>query len=137
MRLLCILVFLYSGSAMAKAPDFLRWQAARYTIKLDTEPRLDFYKMILYNRSYGLAKCLVENAGASNKIEECDAKFLQTFGRFYKKLEAGVPAVKVTSCYPAARLASEEAKFPPYEFLKGHDVFLLDLDKFTGCISKS
>ncbi len=133
--LLCVL--LTCGTAYPRDAKFT-WDSARSSLESETKQQLDFMKVVLYNRSYGLAKCLVEHPNSSAGVNKCAQKFLEEFQGFYLMI-ANYDVVapdKIANCFAKNRMPREERRFPPYRFLKGAHVHLYDLKKLTECIKR-
>jgi hypothetical protein len=113
------------------------WDSARSSLASETKQQLDFMKVVLYNRSYGLAKCVVEHPDSSTEVNKCAASFLEDFQRFYLIVANfdAVPPKKMAACFAKNRLLREERRYPPYQFLTGSHVHLYDLKKLNECLT--
>src|SRR6478609_1049474 len=121
--LLCVLS---CGSAFCREKK-VTWDSARSSLESETKQQLDFMKVVLYNRSYGLAKCAVEHPDASAE-NKCVGAFLEDFRRFYLIVANfdAIPSKKMATCFAKYRLLREERRYPPYRFLAGSQVHLYD-----------
>ncbi len=115
--LLCVL--LTCGTAYPRDAKFT-WDSARSSVESETKQQLDFMKVVLYNRSYGLAKCLVEHPNSSAGVNKCAQKFLEEFQGFYLMI-ANYDVVapdKIAKCFAKNRMPREERRFRLIAFLK-------------------
>jgi hypothetical protein len=122
-----------SGATLAQ-PTRLRWEAAASAFKEETEELLNFQKMILYNRVFGLSRCLADNHSSSEALDLCEKAFLERLKQLYRASEEQ-PVSKLQRCYAVSRLKIEEAEFPPFDFLRGQETHLYNLQKLTDCVT--
>ena len=99
---------------------------------------IDAIKMLLYNKAYIYYACLVSigrEKFSDKAVAECVQEPMTELMAGLSKAKDYSGNPKAAACETKARLVKEEADFPPYDFLAGDDVHLLDFKAMRTCLT--
>ena len=99
---------------------------------------IDAIKMLLYNKAYIYYACLVSigrEKFSDKAVAECVLEPMTELMAGLSKAKEYSGNPKAAACETKARLIKEEAEFPPYDFLAGDDVHLLDFKAMRTCLT--
>ena len=99
---------------------------------------IDAIKMLFYNKAYIYYACLVSigrEKFSDKAVAECAQEPMAELMAGFNKAKDYSSNPKATACETKARLAKEEADFPPYAFLAGDDVHLYDFKAMRMCLT--
>ena len=99
---------------------------------------IDAIKVLFYNKAYIYYACLVSigrEKFSDKAVAECVQEPMTEFIAGLSKAKEYLSNPKAAACETKARLVKEEADFPPYGFLAGDDVHLLDFKTIRTCLT--
>ena len=99
---------------------------------------IDAIKMLLYNKAYIYYACLVSigrEKFSDKAVAECVQEPMTELMAGLSKAKDYSGNPKAAACETKARLTKEEGDFPPYDFLAGDDVHLLDFKAMRTCLT--
>ena len=99
---------------------------------------VDAIKMLFYNKAYIYYACLVSigrEKFSDKAVAECAQEPMTELMAGFNKAKDYSGNRKAAACETKARLAKEEADFPPFAFLAGDDVHLYDFKAMRTCLT--
>ena len=99
---------------------------------------VDAIKMLFYNKAYIYYACLVSigrEKFSDKAVAECVQEPMKELIAGSRNPREYSKNPKAETCETKARLAKEEAGFPPYAFLAGDDVHLFDFRTMRICLT--
>lgn len=99
---------------------------------------IDAIKMLFYNKAYIYYACLISigrEKFSDKAVAECAQEPMTELLAGLSKAKDYSSNPKAAACETKARLVKEEADFPPYDFLAGDGVHLLDFKTIRTCLT--
>jgi hypothetical protein len=99
---------------------------------------VDAIKMLFYNKAYIYYACLVSigrEKFSDKAVADCAQEPMTELMAGFNNAKDYSNNPKTAACETKARLAKEEADFPPYAFLAGDDVHLYDFKVMRTCLT--
>jgi len=118
--------------------DVTRQDLKQLKNKQRDKDALDAIKMLLYNKAYIYYACLVSISRekfSDKAVGECVQEPMTELMAGLSKAKEYSGNPKAAACETKARLAKEEAAFPPYDFLAGDGVHLFDFKAMRTCLT--
>lgn len=125
-------------AARAMVEDVTRQDLEQLKNKQRDKDALDAIKMLLYNKAYIYYACLVSigrEKFSDKAVGECVQEPMTELMAGLSKAKEYSGNPKAAACETKARLVNEEAEFPPYDFLAGEGVHLLDFKAMRTCLT--
>ena len=99
---------------------------------------IDAIKILFYNKAYIYYACIVSigrEKFSDKAIADCAREPMAELMAGSKNAREQSKNPNALKCETSARLAKEEADFPPYAFLAGDDVHLYDFKAMRTCLT--
>jgi hypothetical protein len=127
-------------TARAMVEDRTRqdFEEAKSKISQRDKDAMEAIKMLFYNKAYIYYACLVSigrEKFSDKAVAECVQEPMKELIAGSRNAREYSKNPKAETCETKARLAKEEADFPPYAFLAGDDVHLFDFRAMRICLS--
>jgi len=125
-------------TARAMVEDFTRQDFEQAKSKQRDKDAIDAIKMLFYNKAYIYYACLVSigrEKFSDKAVAECVREPMTELMAGLSKAKDYSSNPKAAACETKARLVKEEADFPPYDFLAGDGVHLLDFKTIRTCLT--
>jgi hypothetical protein len=125
-------------TARAMVEDRTRQDFEQLKNKQRDKDAIDALKMLFYNKAYIYYACLVSigrEKFSDKAVAECVQEPMTELLAGLNKAKEYSKNPKAEKCETSARLVKEEADFPPYDFLAGDDVHLIDFRAMRTCLT--
>jgi hypothetical protein len=127
-------------TARAMVEDRTRqdFEQARDKLSRRDKDTIDAVKILFYNKAYIYYACIVSigrEKFSDKAIAECVQEPMKELIAGSRNAKEYSKNPKAEKCETNARLAKEEADFPPYAFLAGDDVHLYDFKAMRTCLT--
>lgn len=125
-------------TARAMVEDLTRQDFEQLKNKQRDKDAIDAIKMLFYNKAYIYYACLVSigrEKFSDKAVAQCVQEPMTELMAGLSKAKDYSSNPKAETCETNARLAKEEADFPPYAFLAGDDVHLYDFKAMRTCLT--
>ena len=124
--------------ARAMVEDFTRPDFEQAKSRQRDKDAIDAIKMLFYNKAHIYYACLVSigrEKFSDNAVAECVREPMTELMAGLSRAKDYSSNPKAAACETKARLVKEEADFPPYDFLAGDGVHLLDFKTIRTCLT--
>ena len=127
-------------TARAMVEDRTRqdFEQAKNKVSQRDKDAIDAIKILFYNKAYIYYACLVSigrEKFSDKAVAQCVQEPMTELMAGLSKAKDYSSNPKAAACETKARLVKEEADFPPYDFLAGDDVHLLDFKTMRTCLT--
>ena len=127
-------------TARTMVEDFTRqdFEEAKNKISQRDKDATEAIKILFYNKAYIYYACLVSigrEKFSDKAVAECVQEPMKELIAGSRNAKEYSKKPKAETCQANARLAKEEADFPPYAFLAGDDVHLYDFKAMRTCLT--
>ena len=114
------------------------FEEAKNKVSQRDKDAMDAIKILFYNKAYIYYACIVSigrEKFSDKAIAECVQQPMKELIAGSRNAKEYSKKPKAETCQANARLAKEEADFPPYAFLAGDDVHLFDFRAMRICLT--
>ena len=127
-------------TARTMVEDFTRqdFEEAKNKVSQRDKDATEAIKILFYNKAYIYYACIVSigrEKFSDKAIAECVQQPMKELIAGSRNAKEYSKNPKAEKCETNARLAKEEADFPPYAFLAGDDVHLYDFNAMRTCLT--